>query len=113
MTMDYSIAEAVAALRAAELVIYPTETFYALAADFGRPITATSANLSGQAPIEDPSTVRRLFAADIQVILEDGILHGGAPSTVIEVTDRGYRIVREGAIREAAILAAIKSGEKR
>jgi len=79
----------------------------ALASGFGRPITASSANLSGQAPIADPAIARAVLGVDIKVILEDGILSGGAPSTVIELADRGYRIVREGAISAAAIVAAI------
>jgi L-threonylcarbamoyladenylate synthase len=78
----------------------------ALAAGLGRPITATSANRSGQAPIADPATVRDVLGTDIEVILEDGVLSGGAPSTVIEIVGRAYRIVRAGAISDDAIVAA-------
>jgi L-threonylcarbamoyladenylate synthase len=79
---------------------------HALAAGFGRPITATSANRSGQVPLANPTIARQVFGAEIKVILEDGILTGGEPSTVIELLDRAYRIVREGAIGEDAIVAA-------
>ena len=78
-----------------------------LAAGLGRPITATSANLSGAPPISDPADVRATLGRTVKVILEDGILTGGAPSTVLEVADDGYRIVRAGAVTQAAIAAVL------
>ncbi|HLW70138.1 MAG TPA: L-threonylcarbamoyladenylate synthase [Candidatus Binataceae bacterium] len=79
----------------------------ALAAGLGRPITATSANLAGQPPISAPDQLRAVFADKIKVILEDGILSGGAPSTVIEFVHNNYRIVRPGAIAEPVIAEAL------
>lgn len=76
-----------------------------LAAAFGRPITATSANLSGRPPAIQPAEVRALFQDVVEVILEDGVLAGGAPSTVIAVSSGGYRILRHGAVAERAIAA--------
>ncbi len=77
-----------------------------LAAAFGRPITATSANLSGQPPITQPADLRAVFGGKLKVILEDGMLAGGAPSTVVAVTRTGYRTIRRGAGAECAIAAA-------
>ena len=85
----------------------------ALAAGLGRPITATSANLSGQPPVADAAIVRNLFGAKVKVIVEGGILAGGAASTVIEVANGSYRIVRAGAISEAAIAATIAGDASR
>jgi L-threonylcarbamoyladenylate synthase len=79
----------------------------ALAAGLGHPITATSANLTGQPPITTPAGLRARFGDKIKVILEDGVLAGGAPSTVIELTCGRYKIVRAGAIAEDAIAAAL------
>ncbi len=81
-------------------------TALALAATFGRPITATSANLSGQPPITQPADLRAVFGGKLKVILEDGMLAGGAPSTVVAVTRTGYRTIRRGAVAECAIAAA-------
>jgi L-threonylcarbamoyladenylate synthase len=76
-----------------------------LAAAFGRPVTATSANLSRRPPATRPAEVRAAFQDTIKVILEDGVLTGGAPSTVIAVSAGGYRILRHGAVAERAIAA--------
>jgi L-threonylcarbamoyladenylate synthase len=75
----------------------------ALAASLGRPITATSANLSGQPPITSSADLHPSLRDKVKVILEGGVLAGGAPSTVIECSRDGYRIVRVGAISEKAI----------
>jgi L-threonylcarbamoyladenylate synthase len=83
----------------------------ALAAAFGRPITATSANLSGQPPITRPSELRAVFGEILKVILEDGVLAGGAPSTVVAVNSTGYRTIRRGAVAECAIAAAAAQKE--
>jgi L-threonylcarbamoyladenylate synthase len=85
----------------------------ALAAGLGRPITATSANLAGEPPISAPDQLRAVFSSKVKVILEDGILRGGAPSTVIEFLNNSYCIVRPGAITERAIVEALAAGESR
>ena len=86
---------------------------HALAAAFGGPITATSANLSGAPAIADVAELREVFRDKIKVILEDGNLAGGVPSTVIEFAETGYRIVRPGAVSAAAIAQVIASANKR
>lgn len=83
----------------------------ALAAAFGAPITATSANVSGQPPISQPAELRAVFRDKIKVILEDGVLTGGAPSTVVAVTRAGYRAIRRGAVAERAIVAVASQKE--
>ena len=73
----------------------------------GRPVTATSANLSGGpacASVPDmPETLLR--AADL--ILDAGGLPGGAGSTVIDVTLSPPVILREGAVSAGAVRAAL------
>lgn len=86
--------------------VSPHPTAQRLAAAFGRPITATSANPSGQPALADPAQVRAVFGVKVKVILEDGILPGGAPSTVVAVSGAGYRILRRGAVAESVIAAA-------
>jgi L-threonylcarbamoyladenylate synthase len=82
-----------------------------LAAAFGRPITATSANLSGHPPLSRASDVRAVFGHQLKVLLEDNALAGGAPSTVVVVARAGYRIIRDGAVPAGAIAAAIARKE--
>ena len=76
-----------------------------LAAAFGAPITATSANLSGHPPLTRATEVRAVFGHQLKVLLEDYTLAGGAPSTVVAVTHTGYRIIRDGAVSARAIAA--------
>lgn len=87
--------------------VSPHPMAQALAAGFGRPLTATSANLSGAPPIADPRMLERPLRDRIKVILEDGVLAGGAPSTIVEVANEGLRLIRPGAIDEAALREAI------
>ncbi len=93
--------------------VSPHPIAHALAAAFGRPITATSANLSGAPAIADVAELREVFRGKIKVILEDGDLIGGAPSTVVEFIESGYRIVRWGAVSAAAIAQVIASEAKK
>jgi L-threonylcarbamoyladenylate synthase len=63
-----------------------------------RPITATSANLSGQRATADPDEVERTLADRIDLLLDTGPTPGGAPSTVVDVSASEWRVVRAGAI---------------
>jgi L-threonylcarbamoyladenylate synthase len=81
-----------------------------LAAELGRPITATSANLAGQAPAVTLSAVRGALGDKIKVCLEGGTLAGGAPSTIVTFDCASVRILRAGAIGERAIAAVLPPG---
>ena len=63
-----------------------------------RPITATSANLSGQPATADPDEVERTLADRIDLLVDTGTTPGGAPSTIVDVTTSELRVVRGGAI---------------
>ena len=78
----------------------------ALAAGFGRPFTATIANLSGAPAVADPRLLAPRLSDQIKVVLEDGTLPGGTASTVVEVTGGALKIIRAGAIDEASIRKA-------
>ena len=62
------------------------------------PITATSANRSGQPATADPAEVERALGADIDLLIDAGPTRGGAPSTIVDVTGAAPRLVRAGAI---------------
>jgi L-threonylcarbamoyladenylate synthase len=63
-----------------------------------RPVTATSANLSGRAPTADPDTVERELGHLIDLLLDTGPAPGGAPSTIVDVTKTPPTLIRAGAI---------------
>src|SRR6266508_2071041 len=64
----------------------------------GRPVTATSANVSGDAATADPDEVERALGHRIDFLLDTGRTHGGPPSTIVDVTQRDPQLVRSGAI---------------
>jgi L-threonylcarbamoyladenylate synthase len=72
---------------------------------FKRPLTSTSANVSGMSSLFDPHEVYRTFRGRIDLVLDGGKTGGEAVSTVIDVTVSPPRLVREGAVKiEAEIV---------
>lgn len=62
----------------------------------GRPLTATSANLSGREPARTVAEARAYFSGKIEVFLDGGRLEGKKGSTVAEVRGGKLRMIREG-----------------
>jgi L-threonylcarbamoyladenylate synthase len=85
-----------------------------LAADLcralGRPVTATSANATGEPPATSAVEVKQRFAAEISsgrlVVLGD-LAPGGQPSSVVVIRAGAVAIVREGAISTERISRAL------
>lgn len=78
-----------------------------LCARLGRPITATSANLSGQSPAAVLGQASASFADKVKVFLEGGVLGAAKPSTVVTF-DRGtIKVLRAGAISQQELSAAL------
>jgi L-threonylcarbamoyladenylate synthase len=63
-----------------------------------RPLTATSANLSGEPATADPDQVERTLGDRIDLLIDTGPTRGGAPSTIVDVTGAEPALVRAGAI---------------
>jgi L-threonylcarbamoyladenylate synthase len=85
----------------------------ALATAFRGPLTASSANLAGEPPAVEPAAARRALGDKVKVLVEDGRLAGGAPSTVVAVGPSGMRVLRQGAVSEHQLAAALKGGGSR
>jgi len=73
----------------------------ALAAAVGGPITAPSANPTGEAPPTTATGVLAAFDGRIELVLDGGETPGGPASTVLDVTVDPPRVVREGAVKVA------------
>ncbi len=69
-----------------------------LLTELGHGLTATSANLSGAAPVLDPRRLDELLHGVDAVIVDDGVLAGGLPSTVVGWRDGELEVLREGRI---------------
>jgi tRNA threonylcarbamoyl adenosine modification protein (Sua5/YciO/YrdC/YwlC family) len=79
-----------------------------LAKIFGKPIVATSANISGEENIYDSKELA-MFFGKVDVIIDAGMLPKSVVSTVAEVKSKKIRIHREGAIPVKNIIAVLKS----
>lgn len=69
-----------------------------LLAELG-PLTATSANPSGGTPVTDPAELETLLSGADAVIVDDGVLPGGAPSTLVRfAADGTVEVLRRGRV---------------
>jgi L-threonylcarbamoyladenylate synthase len=64
---------------------------------FGGPLTATSANLTGQPPARTSAEARAAFGKRLDFVV-DGESPGGLASTVVDVTTDPVTLLRRGAI---------------
>ncbi len=62
------------------------------------PVTATSANLAGQPPILVPKDLDALLVGHDAMIIDDGTLPGGPPSTLVKDGGDSIEILRPGAL---------------
>lgn len=83
------------------------EVARALCAAAGMPVTATSANLSGQAPTDNADVAADEWQATADILLDAGKTRGGRPSTVVDVTGREPVLVRPGAIDWNEVVACL------
>jgi L-threonylcarbamoyladenylate synthase len=74
------------------------EVAHALVVAVGRPITATSANPSGLAPVRCPAELRALFPDGGFHLLDGGETPGGLPSTLVRIRAGALEVLRQGAI---------------
>lgn len=78
----------------------------AIVAALGAPVTGTSANVSGQPPAEDVSTIR--LGETVDGVVDGGRTPGGAPSTLLDLTTRGEaRILRPGPVTQGDLRAIL------
>jgi L-threonylcarbamoyladenylate synthase len=77
----------------------------------GRPLTATSANPSGQEPARTLQEANKYFADRIQIFVDGGTLTSKRGSTVVEVMADRIKIIREGEIRAVELRRFFGSGK--
>lgn len=81
-------------------------TAQALVKAFGRPLTATSANLSGKPASVCIEDIAPQIMGQLDLVLDAGSLQGGAGSTVVDLTGDGPVVVREGVVSAGEISSA-------
>ncbi|HEX5036457.1 MAG TPA: L-threonylcarbamoyladenylate synthase [bacterium] len=71
----------------------------ALTRELGRPLTTTSANLSGFPPSLNVRHLKSYFGGKIDAIIDSGDLMPSGGSTVVDVTEDKLAVIREGVIK--------------
>jgi len=74
------------------------------------PLPVTSANLSGRSEARDAAGVLAQLGERVDVILDGGPARGGLPSTVVDCSGEQPRLLRVGAIAEAALADVLREG---
>ena len=65
-----------------------------LISKFGRPITSTSVNKTGEPPLNDPSLIIKTFANEIDLILDAGILSPSSGSSIYDLSSKIPKKIR-------------------
>lgn len=73
-----------------------------------RPITGTSANISGLPGCHTVARLQPELSEGVDLILDAGPLSGGIGSTIVDVTSATPRILREGSISAEIIFEVIR-----
>ena len=73
-----------------------------------KPITATSANISGNKPIYSGEEIVKIFNGKVDMIIDSGNLPLIQPSTIIRVKKSKIELIREGAIPFNIVLREFK-----
>ena len=85
------------------------EDLLALLRVLDRPLTATSANRSGEEPIVDPDRLAEDLAGSPAALVDGGVLAGGPPSTLVAVEGDALRVLRRGAFPVERLAAEISA----
>ncbi len=79
----------------------------ALARSIGRPITGTSANVSGEPPCSTAKEVFDSLGDSVDLILDGGKTEGKIGSTVLDVTVDPPKILREGMVSREKLVRCL------
>lgn len=92
-------------------VIFPTSTgtvalrvpddrrLRALMLELDQPLYSTSVNRSGEPALWRIDDIVREFGPSVDLVVDAGDLPARLPSTILDVTRRPYRVLRQGALR--------------
>ena len=82
----------------------------ALLREAGVPLAAPSANPSGAPSPKTAAEVLAYFDGRIPAVLDGGACGIGTESTIVDLTETPYRILRRGALDEATVWEALRAG---
>lgn len=76
------------------------------------PLAAPSANPSGASSPRNAAKVMEYFEGSIEAVLDGGECTIGIESTILDMSQKPYRILREGALSEEEIVSVLRSQMK-
>lgn len=76
----------------------------------GKPVTATSANRSGEASIYSEGGILKKFVGNVDAIISAGDLPRKPASTIVDLRGGGVRLVRAGPVSFRAVLKELNTG---
>lgn len=68
----------------------------AIVSRFGGPLLLSSANLEQKAGASSITVVQQRFGRAVDILVDAGEMKPGLPSTIVEVTDSAWTVIREG-----------------
>jgi L-threonylcarbamoyladenylate synthase len=101
------VAEALGGRSTVAVRVPAHEIARALAAAFGFPITATSANRSGE-PAADSADAVAATLHELDLLVDAGPVRGGAPSTIVSFDGERPILLREGAVPWDRVLKSLQ-----
>ena len=81
----------------------------AVVGEFAKPITTTSANLSGFPPSLSVKHIKKYFGEKLPCIIDSGECDPSRGSTVVDIADETMRIIREGSIPASEVIKCFQS----
>lgn len=75
---------------------------------WGKPLTSTSANISGQSPVKRVADLSSSIINSLEYIVDGGCTPAGSSSTIVTMIDKQLHLVREGKISWDAIQSALR-----
>ena len=75
--------------------------------ELNTPLTSTSANPSGGEPVSSPEMLESILAGWPSVVIDDGVLPGGMPSTIVSLATDSVTVLRRGGYPIAQIAEEI------
>ncbi len=61
------------------------------------PLYSTSVNRSGYESLYKSEDIEKEFGSEIDLFVNEGDLEGGIPSTIVDISQKPYKLLREGA----------------
>jgi L-threonylcarbamoyladenylate synthase len=67
--------------------------------DLEAPLFSTSVNRSGEPPLSSIENIAATYEGQVDLVVDGGDLPGRIPSTIVDVTVRPFRVLRQGAVK--------------